>query len=56
MDTIFLNSENSKKPESYRLLLNISDKINLNVASWNLSTYSTWKKYNYSCDTNMFNI
>ena len=29
MDTIFMNSENSKKPNSHRLLLNISDKINL---------------------------
>ena len=29
MDTIFLNSENSKTSNSHRLFLNISDKINL---------------------------
>ena len=30
MDTIFMNSENSKTSEPYRLLLNLADKINLN--------------------------
>ena len=29
MDTIFLNSENSKTSDTHRLLLNISDEINL---------------------------
>ena len=29
MDTIFLNSENSKKSYPRRLLLNLSDKIDL---------------------------
>ena len=29
MDTIFMNSENSKKSDPHRLLLNLSDKINL---------------------------
>ena len=29
MDTIFLNSENSKKSDPRRLLLNLSDKIDL---------------------------
>ena len=29
MDTIIMNSENSKTLEPYRLLLNLSDKINL---------------------------
>ena len=28
-DTIFMNSENSKTSVSHRLLLNLSDKINL---------------------------
>ena len=27
MDTIFMNSENSKKSDQHRLLLNLSDKI-----------------------------
>ena len=29
MDTIFMNSENSKKSDPHILLLNISNKINL---------------------------
>ena len=29
MDTIFMNSENSKISDPHRLLLNLSDKINL---------------------------
>ena len=31
MDTIFTSSENSKTSDSHRLLLNLSDKIDLNV-------------------------
>ena len=30
MDTIFMNSENSKTSDPHRILLNFSDKINLN--------------------------
>ena len=29
MDTIFINSENSKTSDPHRLLLNLTDKINL---------------------------
>ena len=29
MDTIFINSRNSKTSDLYRLLINLSDKINL---------------------------
>ena len=29
MDTIFTNSENSKSSETHRLLLKVTDKINL---------------------------
>ena len=29
MDTIFMNSENSKTSDPHRLLLNLTDKINL---------------------------
>ena len=44
MDTIFMNSENSKTSDPRRLLLNPSDKRNLNksdkyVALLNLSIY-----------------
>ena len=28
MDTIFINSENSKTSDSHRLLLNLTDKVN----------------------------
>ena len=49
MDTIFMNSENSKTSDLNRLLLNLSDKINLKrnekcVALSNLGIYYTWKK------------
>ena len=49
MDTIFMNSKNSKTSVSHRLIINLSDKINLNrsdkcVALANLSMiYYTWK-------------
>ena len=49
MDTIFMNSENSKTSDPHRLLLNLSDNINLKrsdkyVSLSNLSIYYTWKK------------
>ena len=48
MDTIFMNSENSKTFESHRVLLNLADKINLTrsdkyVALSNLILQYTWK-------------
>ena len=47
MDTVFVNSENSKTSDSHRLLLKLSDKINIKrndkyVALSNL-IYYTWK-------------
>ena len=49
MDTIFINSGNSKTPGLHRLLLNLSDKINLKrsdeyVGLSNLNIYYAWKK------------
>ena len=46
MDTIYMNSENSKTSDPHRLLLNLSDKMNLKrsdkyVALTNLSVYYT---------------
>ena len=46
MDTIFINSKNSKTSDPHRLLLNLSEKINLKrsdkyVALSNLSIYYT---------------
>ena len=48
MNTIFMNSENSKTSDPHRILLNLSDKINLKrsdkyVALSNLSIYYAWK-------------
>ena len=54
MDTIFMNSENSKTSDIPRLLLNVTDKINLKrrdqyVTLSNLSIYYTWKNIKMSC-------
>ena len=59
MDTIFMNSENSKTSDPHRLLLNLSDKINLKrsdkyVALSNLSIYYTWKNIKKSYKNNKF--
>ena len=48
MDTIFMNSKNSKTSNSHRLLLNLSDNIDLKrsdkyVALSNLSIFYTRK-------------
>ena len=34
MDTIFIISENSKPSDPYRLLLNLSDKVDLEKYTW----------------------
>ena len=54
MGSIFMNSENNKTSDSHKLLLNLSDKINLKrsdkyVALSNLSIYYTWKNIKKSC-------
>ena len=46
MDTIFMNSENSKTSEPHRVLLNLTDKINIKRSDKydnlsNLSMYYT---------------
>ena len=48
MDTIYVNSGSSKRSDPHRLLLNLSDKINLKrsdkyIALSNLSICYTWK-------------
>ena len=48
MDTIFMNSENSKTFDTHRILLNLTDQTNLKrrdkyVASSNHSIYYIWK-------------
>ena len=52
---------NIKRSHPNRLLLNLSDKINLKrsdkyVALSNLSIYNTWKDIKKSCNNNKFKI
>ena len=61
MDTIFMNSENSKTPDPHILLLNRSDKINLKgsdkyVALSNLSVHYKWKNIKNFCKNNKCKI
>ena len=61
MDTIFMNSGNSKTSDSHIQLLNLSDKINLErkdiyVVLSNLSIYHTWKNIRKSYENNKFKI
>ena len=48
MDTIFMNSENSKTSKSHVVILKLTDKLDLrggkkNIALSNLTIYYTWK-------------
>ena len=61
MDTIFMNSGNSKTPEPYRLLLNLADKTDLrrsnkHVVLSSLSIYYTWENIKKSYNKNEFKI
>ena len=61
MDTIFLNSENSKNSEDHALVLKLTDKLDLRrgqktVALSNLSIYYTWKNVKTSYNNNKFKI
>ena len=61
MDTIFMNSENSKTSEYNVLVLKLTDKLDLRrgqktVALSNLSIYYTWKNVKSSYNNNKFKI
>ena len=61
MDTIFMNSENSKTSEHHVLVLKLTDKLDLRrgqktVALSNLSIYYTWKNVKSSFNNNKFKI
>ena len=61
MDTIFMNSENSKTSEHHVLVLKVTDKLDLRrgqktVALSNLSIYNTWKNVKSSYNNNKFKI
>ena len=61
MDTIFMNSENSRTPEYYVLLPKLVDKLDLrsgqkSLGLSNLSSYYTWKNIKRSYKNNKFKI
>ena len=61
MDTIFMNSENSRTPDYHVLALKLTDKLDLRrgqktVALSNLSIYYTWKNIKSSYNNNKFKI
>ena len=61
MDTIFMNSENSKKSEPHILKLKLADKLDLRldknvIALSNLSIYYTWSNIKSSYNNNKFKI
>ena len=61
MDTIFMNSENSKTSEYHVLVLKLTDKLDLKggqktVVLSNLSIYYTWKNVKSSYNSNKFKI
>ena len=61
MDTIFMNSENSRTSEYHVLVLNLTDKLHLRrgpkiVALSDLSIYYTWKNIKSSYNNNKFKI
>ena len=61
MDTIFINSENSKTSEPHVLILKITDKLDLTggekiIALSNLSIYYMWKIIKSLYNNNKFKI
>ena len=61
MDTIFMNSENSRTSEYHVLLLKLADKLDLrrgqkSVALSNHSIYYTWRNIKSSYNYNKFKI
>ena len=61
MDTIFMNSENSKTSKQNVLVLKLTDKLDLRIgkkviALSNLNIYCTWKNIKSSYSNNKFKI
>ena len=61
MDTVFMNSENSKTSKPYILILNLTDKIDLrtngkSIAFSNRGICYTWKKHKKNHITYKFKI
>ena len=61
MDSIFMNSENSKTSEPHVSILKLTDKLDLRrgkeiIALSNLRIYYTWKNIKGSYNNNKFKI
>ena len=61
MDTIFMNSKNSRTSKPHILILKLIDKLDLRfggkvIALSNLSIYYTWKNIKSSYNNNKFKI
>ena len=61
METIFINSKNSKTNESNKFIYQFTDKLNLknpnkNIGLVNLSIYYTWKYIKSAYNNNKFII
>ena len=61
MNTIFINSENSKTSKPHVLTLKFTDKLDLRrsekiIALSNLSIYYIWKNIKSLCNNNKFKI
>ena len=61
MNTIFMNSENSKTSEPHVLILKLTNKLDLRIgekiiALSNLSVYYKWRKRKNSYNNNKFKI
>ena len=61
METIFMNTENSKTSETHRFKLHLTDKLNLknpknSMALTNLSIYYTWKNIRSEYNNNKFKM
>ena len=61
MDTMFMNSENSKISKPHVLIFKLSNELDLRmdekvIALWNLNMYYTWKNIKSSYDNNIFKI
>ena len=61
METIFINTENSKTSEPHKFRINLTSKLNLknpnkNIALANLSIYYTWKNIKSEYNYNKFKI
>ena len=62
METIFMNTENSKANEPKKFIYQITDRLNLknssnkNIGLVNLSIYYAWKNIKSTYSNNKFNI